>query len=169
MLWGTVTRSIWLTKGMVPRPITTWEGRAVHTTGRRSWCSSFGICRCIMRTKFTRRCTNNTHPIENVCRWSSAWRSWHSISCRGGIQCGSGRRNIPDTLSTFHKFLDGLLEGRLGVTRNGCHHWQRRRCRYRNYRACKSWGRGRRKRLGSFICPRWATSGGSAAGRVARV
>jgi len=44
------------------------KGRAVHTTGRRSWCSGFGICRCIMRTKFTRRCTNNTHPIENVCR-----------------------------------------------------------------------------------------------------
>jgi len=43
-------------------------GRAVHTTGRQSWCSGFGICRCIMRTKFTRRCTSNTHPIENVCQ-----------------------------------------------------------------------------------------------------
>jgi hypothetical protein len=70
---------------------------------------------------------------------------------------------------TLHKFFDRLLEGILGVSRNGCHHQQRLRRRYRNYHAWKSWGRGRRKRLGSFIRPWWATSGGSAAGWVARV
>ena len=45
-------------------------GRVIHTTGRQSWCSGFGICRCIiiMRTKFTWRCTNNTCPMEIVCR-----------------------------------------------------------------------------------------------------
>ena len=43
-------------------------GRVIHTTGRRSWCSGFEICRCIMCTKFIWHCTNNTCPIKNVCR-----------------------------------------------------------------------------------------------------
>jgi len=87
-----------------------------------------------------------------------------------GIQCGSGKRSIPETLLTFHKFSDGLMEGRIGATQNRCHRPQQcPRRRYRNYPAWKSWERGRKMRLGSFICLRWESSGGSATGRVAGV
>ena len=42
----------------------------------------------------------------------------------------------PETLSTFHQFLDGM-EGRLGATQNVCHRCQRQ-CMYSEYHAWKS-------------------------------